>query len=92
MEKLNIKSIVLGIGIGIVITAFMSIIYLAGSDPKGTLSDEEIIIRAGQLGMVKAEGVEKNDTAQMKQNGESSVSSNDLKTTKIEDEPTEDNP
>lgn len=55
MEKFNIKSILLGIGIGIVITSFISIIYLAGSDPKGVLSDEDVIKRAEKLGMVKAE-------------------------------------
>jgi hypothetical protein len=55
MEKFNIKSIVLGIGIGIVITSLISIIYLAGRDPKSLLSDEEIIMQAEKLGMVKAE-------------------------------------
>lgn len=68
MEKFNIKSIIMGIGIGIVITSFISIIYLAGGSPKVELSDEEIIREALQLGMVKAEDAVKNDDAQKNKN------------------------
>lgn len=50
MHKFHIKSILLGIGVGIVLTAFMSIIYLAGN--KQTLSKEDVIERAKQYGMV----------------------------------------
>jgi hypothetical protein len=64
MEKFNIKSIVLGIGIGIVITSLISIIYLAGRDPKSLLSDEEIIMQAEKLGMVKAESMVKKSDMQ----------------------------
>jgi predicted small secreted protein len=45
MINFNIKSIILGIGIGIIITSLISIIYLAGNDSKYTISDEEIIRR-----------------------------------------------
>jgi flagellar basal body-associated protein FliL len=53
MRKFHIKSIVLGIGVGIVLAAFMSIIYLGGNQP--TLSKEEVIERAKQYGMVFSE-------------------------------------
>ncbi len=53
MQKFHIKSILLGIGVGIVLTAFMSIIYLAGN--KQTLSKEDVIERAKQYGMVFSE-------------------------------------
>ncbi|KNY28350.1 hypothetical protein [Pseudobacteroides cellulosolvens] len=53
----NIKSIVLGIGIGIIITSLISIIYLAGNDTKNTITNEEIISRAAKLGMVKSSSI-----------------------------------
>lgn len=53
MHKFHIKSILLGIGMGIVLTAFISIIYLAGNKP--TMSKEEIIEKARQYGMVFSE-------------------------------------
>ncbi|HOQ00951.1 MAG TPA: hypothetical protein PK604_09065 [Acetivibrio clariflavus] len=55
MHKFHIKSILLGIGMGIILTAFISIIYLAGNQP--TMSREEIIERARQYGMVFKEEV-----------------------------------
>lgn len=55
MRKFHIKSILLGIGMGIVLTAFISIIYLAGNQP--TMSREDIIERARQYGMVFSEEV-----------------------------------
>ncbi len=57
MRKFHVKSLILGIGIGIVITALISMIYLAGSEPGSILSDKDIIERAGRLGMVKAEDI-----------------------------------
>lgn len=53
MINFNIKSIVLGMGIGIIITSLISIIYLAGDDTKNKISNEEIISRAEKLGMIK---------------------------------------
>lgn len=55
MRKFHIKSILLGIGMGIVLTAFISIIYSAGNQP--TMSREDIIERARQYGMVFSEEV-----------------------------------
>ena len=55
MKKFNIKSIILGIGIGIVMTSFISMIYLAGSSPVANLTNEEVIKAARQLGMIKSQ-------------------------------------
>ncbi len=55
MKKFNIKSIILGIGIGIVMTSFISIIYLAGSSPGANLTNEEVIKAARQLGMIMSQ-------------------------------------
>lgn len=52
MNKFNINSILLGIGIGIIITSIASMIYLAGRDPLSGLSKEEIISQAEKYGMV----------------------------------------
>jgi hypothetical protein len=52
MNKFNIKSILLGIGIGIIITSIASMIYFAGRDPLSGLSKEEIISQAEKYGMV----------------------------------------
>jgi hypothetical protein len=41
MSKIHIKSVVLGIGIGIIIASFISIIYLAGRSPEN-LSKEQV--------------------------------------------------
>lgn len=55
MRKFHIKSILLGVGMGIVLTAFISIIYAAGNQP--TMSKEEVIEKARQYGMVFREEV-----------------------------------
>jgi hypothetical protein len=81
MRKFNIKSIILGIGIGIVMTTFISIIYLAGSNPRVSLTNEEIIRAAKQLGMIKgqdsikAEDSTKGQNIKQKQNNVSSYTS-----------------
>ncbi len=54
MSQFHIKSILLGIGIGIIITAIASMIYLAGRDPMNELTKEEIIRQAEKYGMVKS--------------------------------------
>ena len=54
MSQFHIKSILLGIGIGIIITATASMIYLAGRDPMDGLTKEEIIRQAEKYGMVKS--------------------------------------
>lgn len=58
MRSFHIKSIILGIGIGIILTSITSIIYLAGTYPEKELSDQEIIKKAEQLGMVQAVNAE----------------------------------
>jgi len=57
MKHFHIKSILLGIGIGIILTSIMSLIYLAGAQPEAKLSDEEIIEKAKALGMVEADSI-----------------------------------
>lgn len=54
MSRFNLRSVLLGIGIGIILTAIVSMIYIAGRDPFADMSEEEIISRAEKYGMVKA--------------------------------------
>ncbi|MGI6050045.1 MAG: hypothetical protein ACOYEI_04320 [Acetivibrionales bacterium] len=49
MKLIDGKSVLLGMGIGIIITAILAIIFFSGVEPK--LSDAEIIQRARELGM-----------------------------------------
>jgi len=53
MQKFHVKSILLGIGLGIVLTGFISIIYSAGNNQ--TMSREDVIAKAKQYGMVFSE-------------------------------------
>jgi len=48
--KVHIKNILLGIGMGLVLTALTGIIYSAGREPQ--MSKEEIMAKARQYGMV----------------------------------------
>lgn len=50
--RFNLKSLLLGIGIGIIITSVISLIYLAGRDPFEGLTEEQVIARAEEYGMV----------------------------------------
>ncbi len=52
--QFHLKSILLGIGIGIIITALASMIYFAGRDPMEDLSKEQIIKQAEKYGMVRS--------------------------------------
>ncbi len=52
MRKFHTKSIVLGIGIGIILTSIISLIYTAGLGDKG-LSEKEIKDLARKYGMVE---------------------------------------
>ncbi len=54
-ERFHLKSLLLGIGIGIIITSIISLIYLSGRDPFEGISDEQIIARAEKLGMIMKE-------------------------------------
>ncbi|MDQ2085863.1 hypothetical protein RBH29_05355 [Herbivorax sp. ANBcel31] len=50
MRKFHLKSLLLGIGMGIVLSSFVGIIHSAGMDNE--LTKEEIIERAEYYGMV----------------------------------------
>lgn len=50
MGRFHIKNILLGIGMGLVLTALTGIIYSAGREPQ--MSKEEIMAKARQYGMV----------------------------------------
>lgn len=52
MNKFHIRSLLLGIGIGIVLTSLTGIIHSAGMNPE--MSREEIITKAKQYGMVSS--------------------------------------
>lgn len=49
MNRVHIKSVFLGIGIGMIITAILCQIFLAGQKP--TLTKEQIEIEAKKIGM-----------------------------------------
>ncbi len=55
MSKISIKSVMLGIGIGIIITATAGIIYTAGRDPMKELTEQQIITQAEKYGMVRSQ-------------------------------------
>ena len=55
MRKFHIKSILLGIGIGIILSSFIGIIYSAGMDNK--ITKEEVIERAKEHGMIFPEEI-----------------------------------
>jgi len=57
MKRFHVRSIILGIGIGLIFTSIISLIYFAGTDPAKNISDEEIIRRAEELGMVKRNSI-----------------------------------
>jgi hypothetical protein len=82
MRNFHIKSILLGIGIGIVLTALISVIYSAGN--KQAMSKEEIIEKARQYGMVYSEELifeDKDNTLKKdeNQNGLKAVPENEVK-------------
>jgi len=54
MSRFNVKSIFLGIGIGIIITATVSMIYISNRDPLKDATEQQIINRAEKYGMVKS--------------------------------------
>jgi len=57
MKRFHVRSIILGIGIGLIFTSIVSLIYFAGTEPATNISDEEIIRRAEELGMVKGSSI-----------------------------------
>lgn len=52
MQKFNVKSIILGVGIGIVVTSAMGMVYSASGGYKSEMTGDEIIREAEKLGMV----------------------------------------
>lgn len=70
MNKFNTKSILLGIGIGIIITSVASIIYLAGRDPFSGLSKEEVMTQAEKYGMVRNAETQEEPTGIFKVNSD----------------------
>lgn len=67
MNNFNFKSIILGVGIGIIITSTASIIYLAGRDPLNELSEQEVTKLADKYGLIKStqpvSGEQQNESA-----------------------------
>lgn len=57
MKRFDIKSVILGIGIGIILTSIINLIYISGAKPTDIISDEEIIRRAEELGMIEKPAV-----------------------------------
>ncbi len=55
MERFNIKSIILGIGIGIILTSLIGWIYSAGENTP--LTKEEIIQKAKEYGLVESKAL-----------------------------------
>lgn len=50
----HMKSVLLGIGIGVIVTSLISMIFFAGRDPMEDLSKEQIIKEAEKYGMVRS--------------------------------------
>ena len=51
--RFHLRSFLLGVGIGIIITSIISLIYLSGRDPFEGLTEAQIIARADKFGMVR---------------------------------------
>ncbi|MGI6778684.1 MAG: hypothetical protein ACOX7R_11975 [Acetivibrionales bacterium] len=60
MSNFHIKSLLLGIGIGIVITSVLGKVYCYGIKPVHSISEKEIKDRARELGMVDSVELFKN--------------------------------
>lgn len=54
MRSIQVKSVILGIGIGIILTSFIGMIFSSGMEKAAILDDEYVIRRAIELGMVKS--------------------------------------
>ncbi|MGE5615201.1 MAG: hypothetical protein ACM3XR_12445 [Bacillota bacterium] len=54
MSRFQLRSVLLGIGIGIIITSIASLIYMAGRNPMKDITREQIIREAEKYGMVRA--------------------------------------
>ena len=57
MKSFHLKSILLGIGFGTILTAIISMIFMAGNPNNVKLTDQEIMGKAKILGMIEAKSV-----------------------------------
>ena len=57
MKKFHLQSILLGIGMGVVLTSIISMIYIAGVSPDMKMSKQEIIDQAKKYGMIDNTGL-----------------------------------
>lgn len=58
MKSFHIKSIILGIGIGAILTSIIGMIFMAGYNPNNAkLTDTQIIEKAKSLGMLEAKSI-----------------------------------
>jgi hypothetical protein len=51
MRSIQVKSVILGIGIGIILTSFIGMIFSSGMEKAAILDDEYVIRRAIELGI-----------------------------------------
>lgn len=81
MRRFDIKSILLGIGIGVVLVSIMSMIYFSGSNTYAykEMTDEEIKEHARRLGMVHISELvtESNEKDELAEDDDSNIAGND---------------
>ena len=76
MSRFNVKSILLGVGIGIVLMSIISMIYLAGMDPAKNLTEEEILKLAEKYDLVKRSDIINDSTAILSTSEENNTAEN----------------
>jgi len=64
MKRIHINSLLLGIGLGIITTALLGMLFFLGYEP--VLSNEEIMKKAEALGMTYADSTLEKDILQLK--------------------------
>ncbi|MCR4434468.1 MAG: hypothetical protein QHH06_00910 [Clostridiales bacterium] len=57
MRNFHVKSLLLGIGIGVILTSVLSMIYIAGTDPYANLDRGQIIRKAKEYGMIESSDI-----------------------------------
>ncbi|MCX7747027.1 MAG: endolytic transglycosylase MltG [Clostridia bacterium] len=65
MKNFHIKSLLLGLGLGVILTSMISMIYMAGANPGSALSRNEIIEAAKQYGMVESSELIKKESPKL---------------------------
>jgi len=73
MGNFHIKSLILGIGIGVILTSVISMVYMAGMDSRQKISEEEVIRLAGELGMVKSASIIKSEPLQPEEHAKKDI-------------------